>query len=116
MDQEGYFYIVERKKDIIKYKGYVIFPSEVERIISEYEPVKEVAVVGSKANEIEYGQVVKAFIVMKDNYKDTITKDDIINYCKDKLAYIKIPKDIQFIQELPKNAMGKVIRKQLKTE
>ena len=74
----------------------------------------EVAVVGIPANEVEFGEIVKAYVVLKDEYKNNITKDDIINYCKDKLAVYKLPKEIEFIDELPRNAMGKVVRKELR--
>lgn len=116
MDNDGYFYMVERKKDIIKYKAHTIFPGEVENVLSEYEPIREVAVVGITASEPEYGQIVKAFVVLKDEYKGTIGKDDIVKYCKDKLAIYKIPKEIEFVEELPKNVLGKVIRKELRGE
>jgi long-chain acyl-CoA synthetase len=114
MDNDGYFYLVERKKDVIKYKGYSIFPGEVENVISEYEPVREAAVVGISVHE--YGQIVKAFVVPKDEYKSSITKDDIVEWCKDKLAPYKIPKQIEFVEDLPKSPMEKVIRRKLRGE
>ena len=116
MDEYGYFYMVERKKDIIKYKGYTIIPGEVEEIIKEYEPVNEVAVIGVEAKEVELGQIVKAFIVLKDEHKEKTSKDDITNHCKDKLAAYKLPKEIEFIDELPKNALGKIVRKELRKD
>jgi len=114
MDEDGYFYMVERKKDVIKYKGYSIFPGEVEEVIKEHQHVSEVAVVGVQANEVEFGQIVKAFIVLKEKYRDTASKDNIISFCKDRLAAYKVPREIEFIDELPKNALGKVIRKELR--
>ena len=114
MDEDGYCYMVERMKNIIKYKSYAIFPGEVEEVINGYEPVKEVAVIGLKAEVIEYGQIIKAFVVLKKAHKGTISKDDILNYCKDNLAIYKLPKEIEFIDELPRNAMGKIIRKELR--
>ena len=106
--------LTERLKDIIKYKAHIIFPGEVETILSQYTPVREVAVVGVTPKETEFGQIVKAFIVLKDEYKNRITKDDIIDFCRDKLAIYKLPKEIEFIDELPRNAMGKVVRKELR--
>jgi len=114
MDRDGYFYMVERKKNIIKYKAHAIYPGEVETIINQYEPVQEAAVIGIPANDPEFGQFVKAFVVVKDEYKGNTSRDDIIAYCKDKLAIYKIPKKIEFIDELPKNALGKVKRKELR--
>jgi long-chain acyl-CoA synthetase len=116
MDEDGYFYMTERKKDIIKYKGRIIIPAEVESIISNYEPIKEVAVVGVQPSETEFGQIPKAFIVTKDEYKPTTKKDDIVNFCIDKLALYKIPKEIEFVDKLPRNNLGKVIRKDLRGE
>jgi long-chain acyl-CoA synthetase len=114
MDKDGYAYMVERKKDVIKYKGYTMLPSEIEDVIKEYEPVREVAVVGVQANEIEFGQIVKAFIVLKDEHKGSIKRDDIIAWCKDKLAVYKVPKEIEFVDELPKNELGKIVRRKLR--
>lgn len=114
MDEDGYFYMVERKKDVIKYKGYSIFPGEVEEVVKEHQHVSEVAVVGVQANEVEFGQIVKAFIVLKEKYRDVASKDSIISFCKDRLAAYKVPREIEFTDELPKNALGKVIRKELR--
>lgn len=114
MDEDGYFFMSDRIKNIIKYKAHMIFPGEVEDIINEYDPVKEVAVVGVPAKVREYGDIIKAVIVLKEEYKDSINEDDILNYCKDNLAIYKLPKEIKFIDELPRNAMGKVIRKDLR--
>lgn len=80
MDDDGYFYMVERKKDVIKYKGYSIFLGEVEEIISEYSPVSAVVVVDVKAGDPKFGQIVKAFIVAREVYKSTISGEDIVNY------------------------------------
>jgi long-chain acyl-CoA synthetase len=114
MDEDGYFYMTDRIKNIIKYKAHMIYPGEVEDVLNEYEPLKEVAVVGIPANEVEFGEIIKAYVVLKDEYKNSITKDDIIDFCRDKLAIYKLPKEIEFIDELPRNAMGKVVRKELK--
>jgi long-chain acyl-CoA synthetase len=106
--------MVERKKDIIKYKGYTILPSEVESAIREYPQVEEVCVVGTQANETEFGQFVKAFVVPKETYRTTIRKEEIINFCNDKLAAYKLPKEVEFVDKLPKNSIGKVVRKELR--
>jgi len=114
MDADGYFYFIERKKDIIKYKGYTIFPGEIEKVIKENNMIKDAAVIG--INNPMYGQIIKAYIVVKDEYKGKVSKKDIIKWCKDKIAYYKIPKEIEFIDELPKNIIGKVLRRQLRGE
>ncbi len=114
MDEEGYFYIVDRKKDLIKYKGYSVFPREVEEVLYRHEAVKEVAVIG--VPHPEYGELVKAFIVLKDEYKGKVTAEDIINYAKQHLAPYKVPKEIEFRDDLPKSAVGKVLRRVLREE
>ena len=116
MDEDGYFYMVERKKDVIKYKGYTIFPGEVEEVIREFEPVQEVSVVGVRGEDSELGQIVKVFIVLKEAHKNTTRGEDVIKFCQDKLAIYKIPKEIEFIEELPKNALEKVVRRKLRGE
>ncbi len=114
MDEEGYFYIVDRKKDLIKYKGYSVYPREIEEVLYKHEAVKEAAVIG--VPHPEYGELVKAFIVLKDEYKGKVTKDDIINYAKEHLAPYKVPKEVEFRDDLPKSAVGKVLRRVLKEE
>jgi len=112
MDNDGYFFFVERKKDIIKYKGYSLYPGEVEKVIAEYEPIKEVAVVG--VEDPDYGEIVKAFIVLKNGYENKVSMKDIIEWCKDKLAHYKIPKQVEFVESLPRDVMGKILRRKLK--
>lgn len=115
VDNDGYFYMVERKTDVVKYKGYPIFPGEVETVISEHKAIKEVAVVGIGARFPEYGQIVKAFIVPRHDYVKSITKQDVIDWCRDKLAPYKIPKEVEFVEELPKDVFGKVVRRELRS-
>ena len=116
MDRDGYFYMVERKKNIIKYKAHAIYPGEVETIINQYEPVQEAAVIGIPANDPEFGQFIKAFVALKDEYKEKTSREDIINYCRERLAVYKLPKKIQFVDALPRTSLGKVERKKLKEE
>jgi len=108
-DKNGYFYIVDRKKDIIFYGGENIYPGEVEKVLTEHPSVSEAAVVGIPDDY--YGQNVKAYIVLKID-KQT-TPDEIINFCKDRLAKYKTPKSIEFVEFLPKNFLGKVIKRNL---
>jgi len=112
MDDEGWFYFTERNKDVIKYKGFQVFPKELERIIGEHPAVKESAVIGVDTKE-NY-QVIKAFIVLKDGMKGNVDKDQIISFCSQNLAPYKIPKEIEFIDELPRNRIGKVMREALR--
>lgn len=108
MDEEGYFKIVDRKKDMIIVSGFKVYPREVEEVILKIPGVLEAAVVG-----IEHpikGQIVKAFVVKNNS---DITEYDIIKYCKDKLSNYKVPKEIEFIDNIPKNQAGKILKRLL---
>ncbi len=114
MDDEGYFYIVDRKKDLIKYKGYSIFPREVEEVIYRHPCVREVAVIG--APHKEWFEYVKAFVVLKDECKGKVKPEDIIEFAKKGLADYKVPKVVEFRDDLPKTAVGKILRRKLREE
>ncbi|MDD1775965.1 MAG: AMP-binding protein [Candidatus Methanomethylicus sp.] len=111
MDNDGYLHFVERIKDIIKYKSYQVYPKEIEQVISSHPSVYEVAVIGVDTPE-KY-QIVKAYVVLKEGYKPTC-QDDILHWCSDNLAEYKVPRAIEFVNELPKNKIGKVLKKELK--
>ncbi len=114
MDEDGYFYIVDRKKDMIIAGGYNIYPREVEEVLYEHPAIVEAAVIG--VPDPYRGETVKAFIVLKPEYKGKVTEDDIIKFCKERLAAYKVPKIIEFRDELPKSAVGKILRRVLKEE
>lgn len=114
MDKDGYFYFIQRAKDMIKYKGYSIFPIEIEEVLYKHPAIKEVAVVGIPDQRV--GENICAVIVLKDEYKDKIDKEDIVNYCKDKLASYKIPKMIYFEDSLPKSPVGKILKRELRSK
>ncbi|MUK90107.1 long-chain-fatty-acid--CoA ligase [Ornithinibacillus sp. L9] len=109
MDDEGYFYIVDRKKDMILVGGYNVYPREVEEVLYSHPDVAEVAVVGKP--DPNTGEAVVSFVVLKD---PTITADELIDFCKGHLAKYKLPTKIEFLDELPKNTTGKILRRQLK--
>ena len=112
MDEDGYFYIVDRKKDMILSGGYNIYPREIEEVLYAHPKVKEVAAVGVPD---EYkGEVPKVFIVLKEG--ETATEEEIIAYCKENLAKYKIPKYVEFRKELPKTMVGKILRRVLAEE
>ncbi len=113
MDGEGYFYVVE-KKDMIKYKGYSVFSREIEEVLYQHPCVKEVAVIG--VPHPEAGEIPKAFIVLKDDCKGKVTAEDIIKRTEDKLAHYKKPRAVEFRDELPKSAVGKILKRELKAE
>ncbi|RXJ00301.1 long-chain fatty acid--CoA ligase [Anaerobacillus alkaliphilus] len=106
-DEDGYFYIVGRKKDMIITGGENVFPLEVEHVIAEHDLVTEVAVVGV-ADE-KWGEIVTAFIVPKGG----LTEAEVLTYCRTYLGSYKVPKVIRFVSQLPKTAVGKIDKKQL---
>lgn len=114
MDEEGYFYVVDRKKDMIKYKGYSVFSREIEEVLYQHPCVKEAAVIG--VPHPEAGEIPKAFIVLKEECKGKVTPEDIIKWTEDKLAHYKRPRVVEFRNELPKSAVGKILKRELKAE
>jgi len=110
-DSEGYIKIVDRKKEMINVSGMKVFPNEVEDVIAQLEGVLEVGVIGV-AHKTS-GEVVKAFIVKKDK---NLTEDMIMKHCRDHLVAYKMPKFIEFREELPKSTVGKILRKELRKE
>ncbi len=112
MDSDGFFFIVDRKKEMIIAGGYNIYPREVEEVLYEHEKIKEAVCYGVPD---EYrGETVKIAVVLKDG--QTCTAEEITDYCKTKLAKYKVPKKIEFRQELPKSPVGKVLRRVLVEE
>jgi long-chain acyl-CoA synthetase len=111
MDSDGYIHIVDRKKDMIITAGYNIYPAELERVIAGHPAVSMVAV-GSKSDEVK-GEIAKAYIVLKNNV--ITNEDEILAFCRQHLAAYKVPRQVQFVSDLPKTSTGKVMRRQLKT-
>ena len=109
-DDEGFIYIVDRKKDLIISKGINIYPREIEEIIYKFDGVDAVAVIGIKDETND--EEVLAFIQPKENIQ--LSESDIRSYLKKHLANFKLPKHIYFVEELPKNATGKVLKRVLK--
>lgn len=112
MDEEGYFFIVDRKKDMIISGGYNVYPRDVEEVLYQHPAVKEVAVAGVP-HEF-YGEMVKAYVILADDV--SATEDELIDFCKEQLASYKTPKEIEFRSELPKTLVGKVLRRVLLEE
>ena len=110
MDEEGYFYIVDRKKDMIISGGFNIYPREVEEVLYEHPKILEAAVIGVPH---EYkGEAVKAYVVLKEG--EVLTEEEVIAFCKERLAHYKVPKEVEFVNDLPKSMIGKVLRRELK--
>jgi long-chain acyl-CoA synthetase len=112
MDQDGYFYITDRKKDLIKYKDYSVYPRELEDVLYEHPAVKLCAVVGKPSPVV--GEVPKAFIVLKDGAE--ATEVEIMAFVKEKVAPYKAVREVEFRQELPISVAGKVLRRALQEE
>jgi long-chain acyl-CoA synthetase len=112
MDEDGYFYITDRKKDLIKYKGYSVYPREIEDVIFEHPAVKLCAVIG-KLDPVT-GEIPKAFIVLKEG--KTATADEIKEFVNPKLAPYKAVREVEFRTELPMTMVGKVLKRVLQEE
>ncbi|HTK62220.1 MAG TPA: long-chain fatty acid--CoA ligase [Pseudonocardia sp.] len=110
MDDSGWFYIVDRKKDQINAGGYKVWPREVEDVLYEHEAVREAAVVGV-ADEYR-GETVKAFVSLREGR--TVSEADLIAFAKDRLAAYKYPRSIEFLDEIPKTVTGKLLRRELR--
>jgi long-chain acyl-CoA synthetase len=112
MDEDGYFYIVDRKKDMIIAGGFNIYPREIDEVLFEHPKVQEAVAVGIPD---EYrGETVKAYIVLKPG--EEATEEEIIAYCRERLAAYKAPRSVEFRLELPKTLVGKVLRRELREE
>ena len=112
LDTDGYLFIVDRKKDLIKTSGYQVWPREIEEIISAHPSVAEVGVVGLP--DRMRGETVKAFIVLRPG--TTATEAELKTFCRDRLAPYKVPSQFEFVSDLPKTQVGKVLRRALKEQ
>lgn len=110
MDEEGYFHIVDRKKETIKYKGYTIAPAEVEAVLYEHPSVKECAVIGKP--DALAGEVPKAYIVLRDGC--LVSEEELIGYCEQRVSPYKKIREVTFIKEIPKTPVGKILRRVLR--
>ncbi len=109
MDPDGFFKIVDRKKDMILVSGFNVYPNEVEEVLSKHPQILEVAAIG--VPDEHSGEVVKVFIVKKDS---SLTEKDVIAFAKESLTNYKVPKHVEFIAEIPKTNVGKVLRRALR--
>ncbi|HED23858.1 MAG TPA: long-chain fatty acid--CoA ligase, partial [Firmicutes bacterium] len=111
-DEEGYTYIVDRKKDMVIAGGFNIYPRDVEEVLFAHPKIMEAAVAG--ITDPYRGETLKAYVVL--NAGETMTEEEVIDYCKENLAKYKVPKLVEFRKELPKTMIGKVLRRMLKEE
>ena len=110
MDEQGYFYIVDRKKDMILVSGFNVYPNEVEDVIAMMPGVLEVAAIG--VPDDKSGEAVKVFVVKKD---PSLTADQVKAFCREQLTGYKQPRFVEFRDELPKSNVGKILRKELRS-
>jgi long-chain acyl-CoA synthetase len=117
MDEDGYFFIVDRKKDMIDVSGFKVYPREVEDILYEHKAVLMASVIGIPDPQTPGNERVKAFVVLKDGYKEgDELANEIREFCKKELAPYKVPKSVEFRKELPETLVGKVLRKELREQ
>ena len=112
MDEDGFFYIVDRLKDMINVSGFKVYPAEVENIIYQHPAVAEVAVYG--VLDPMKGEIVKANIVLKAGH--TLTEEQMREFCSEKIAKYKMPKAFKFVESIPKNPTGKILKRMLREE
>jgi len=114
-DREGFYRVVDRRKEMIKYKGFPVAPAEVEAVLLEHPAVKECGVVGKK--DIEACEIPVAFVVLRDGFTDnTKMCDELCAYVADRLTHYKQPREVRFIDAVPKTASGKILRRELRKQ
>ena len=112
MDAEGWFYLVDRKKDMIIASGYKVWPREVEDVLYQHPAVREAGVIGMP--DAYRGETVAAFVALKNGFEGKVTVEELIEFCKQRLANYKYPRHIEFMEELPKTSTGKFLRRELR--
>jgi long-chain acyl-CoA synthetase len=109
MDERGFFFIVDRKKDMIIVSGFNVYPNEIEGVLAQHPKVLEAAVIG--VPDKNSGESVRAFVVPRDK---SLTVDELRTYCKENLTGYKCPRSFEFRDELPKSNIGKILRRELR--
>lgn len=112
MDEDGMFYFVDRLKDVIKVSGFQVWPTEIEDVLCSHPAVLEAAVIGIP--DEYHGEVPKAYVVLRSEYRGKVAKEELIKYCEERLAKYKVPREIEFINELPKTSSGKILKRKLR--
>lgn len=112
MDEYGRVFLNDRKKELIKVKGYSVFPTEVEGYLGKHDAVYESAVAGLPDEQT--GEAVKVWVVLKEDFKGRVTEEDLRLWCKENMSSYKVPKHIEFVDAIPKSLVGKILRRELK--
>lgn len=114
MDEDGWFYVVDRKKDLINVSGYKVWPRDVEDVLYQHPAVKEAAVIG--VPDPYRGETVKAFVAIKEDFRNRITPEELIDFCKKRMAAYKYPRIVEIVPEIPKTVSGKFLRRALREQ
>jgi long-chain acyl-CoA synthetase len=112
MDENGWFYVVDRKKDLINVSGFKVWPRDVEDILYQHPAVKEAAVIG--VPDPYRGETVKAFVALKEDFKGQVSPEEFIEFCKNRMAAYKYPRIVEIVPEIPKTTTGKFLRRALR--
>ena len=112
LDNEANIFLVDRVKDLIKYKGHSVYPREIEEILYEHPAILECTIIGIE--DLKKGEDIKAFIILQKEYKDKITEQEIIDWAKENMAAYKYPRIVEFVPSLPKSGVGKILRRVLR--
>jgi len=112
IDKDDFLYVVDRKKDMIRYRGFSVFPKEAENVLTTHPAVEQVAIVGSP--HPVHGDIPKAYIVLKKGV--TASEDELISYVREKLSSYKVPRIIEFVDSLPLSPNGKILKKVLREQ
>jgi long-chain acyl-CoA synthetase len=112
IDEEGYIFLIDRVKDMIKYKGHSVYPREIEEVLYEHPAIQECAVIGVK--DPEKGENIMTHIILKKDYVGKIIEEEIISWSQENMAAYKYPRTVKFVRSLPKSAVGKVLRRVLR--
>ena len=114
MDEKGWFYLIDRKKDLINVSGFKVWPRDVEDVLYQHAAVKEAAVIG--VPDPYRGETVKAFVAIKEDFQDNVTPEELIDFCKNRMAAYKYPRILEIVPEIPKTTTGKFLRRKLRDE
>jgi len=112
MDEDGWFYVVDRKKDLIIVSGYKVWPRDVEDVLYQHRAVHQAAVVGIP--DPYRGETIIAYVALKSDYEGKVTPEELIEFCKQRLANYKYPRKIEIMEELPQTQTGKFLRRELR--
>ena len=112
-DDEGYFFITDRLKRMINCSGYKVWPAEVEAMLYAHPAIQEACVIGSR--DAYRGETVKALVVLRNDFRNT-SSTEIIDWAREKMAAFKVPRVVEFVDELPKTATGKILWRKLQEE